>query len=559
MKRFLAILLLLPLLLGCMASAETGETDNSSLLKNDLYVLFTSDVHSGVDCGWTYVGLESVRTRLKEAGYHVLLVDNGDSVSGMPLSTTTKGEANIELMNAMKYDVATVGNHEFDQGMEQFFHFTELADFKYVSCNFTREGKLCLDPYEIFEIDGAKVAFVGVTTPNTINTTRPKHFMDENGKQIYGFCEDRTGEALYKAVQSAVDSARAEGADYVVLLAHLGNKDNCSPWTYADVVSHTRGIDAVLDGHSHDLEGLVMKNETGEDVPRQGCGTKLEGIGYLKIATDGSLETGVWEWHNDRSAVELLGLENGISEELKKANSKLDKGMKNVIATTRYDLSITDPETGVRIVRNQETNIGDLCADAYLKISGADIAFLNSGAIRTSFPKGDISVNDALTEFPFGNYLCVCEATGQEILDALEFGARAWPQENGGWISPGASLRYEVHTYIDSSVVTDDTKLFQKVDGEYRVKNVKVNGEPLDLKKTYTVACTEYLLEDMGDGFTMFADNNFTQYCVMLDNQLLMTYLTENLGGVIGEEYAEPQGRITFVEKAPAPAASGKG
>ena len=552
MKKLLAILLVLPMLFGCFAFADGETAEEAPLLANDLYVLFTSDVHSGVDSGWTYVGLDMIRDNLKAQGYNVILADNGDSVQGEPLATMTTGSANIEMMNALGYEIATIGNHEFDYGMDRFLELAEMAEFPYVSCNFLHNGEAVFAPYIIREFDNAKVAFVGVSTPKTITSSTPKYFMDENGEFVYSFCQGDNGNELYAAVQSAVDAARTEGVDYVVVLAHCGNETACEPWTYANIIENTNGIDAFLDGHSHDTDKVVMLNKDGEEVLRQGCGTKLEGIGYLKIAVDGSMETGLWKWENDVSAPELLGLTTEMTEAYENATEELNTKLAEVVAHTTFDLSISDAATGTRLVRNQETNIGDLCADAYKYVSDADIAFVNGGGVRVTIPAGDITLNDILKVHPFGNALCVCEVTGQEVLDALELSVSAWPGEFGGWLCPAEGLTYEVHTYLPSSVVLDDAKMFVGVDGEYRVKNVMVNGEPLDLEKTYTLACHDYKLHNMGDGYTMFADNVFTQESVMLDNQVLITYITEGLGGTITEEYAEPQGRIVFVEEAPA-------
>lgn len=552
MKKLIAILLVLPMLFGYFAFADGEAAEEAPLLENDLYVLFTSDVHSGVDTGWTYVGLDFVRDNLVAQGNNVILVDNGDSIQGEPLATMTTGSANIELMNTLGYEIATIGNHEFDYGMDRFLELAELAQFPYVSCNFLHNGEPVFAPYIIKEIDNAKVAFVGVSTPKTITSSTPKYFMDENGEFVYSFCQGDNGNELYAAVQAAVDAARAEGVDYVVVLAHCGNETACEPWTYANIIENTNGIDAFLDGHSHDTDKVAMLNKDGEEVLRQGCGTKLEGIGYLKIAVDGSMETGLWKWENDVSAPELLGLTSEMTDAYVDATAELNAKLAEVVAHTTFDLSISDAETGVRLVRNQETNIGDLCADAYKYISGADIAFVNGGGVRVTIPAGDITLNDILKVHPFGNALCVCEVTGQEVLDALELSVSAWPGEFGGWLCPAEGLTYEVHTYLPSSVVFDDAKMFVGVDGEYRVKNVMVNGEPLDLEKTYTLSCHDYKLHNMGDGYTMFADNVFTQESVMLDNQVLITYITEGLGGTITEEYAEPQGRIVFVEEAPA-------
>ena len=553
MKKFLAFLLALTMLLGVGALAE----EDAPLFQQDVMVLFTSDVHCGIESNFGYAGLAMVRDAYKNAGYHVLLVDNGDSIQGEPVGTMTTGEANIKLMNAVGYDIATMGNHEFDYGMERFFELSKMANFPYVSCNFNKGGELQFAPYVVKEFDGVKIAFVGISTPKTLTSSTPKYFQDENGNFIYGFFEDETGEGLYNAVQKAVDDARAEGAAFVVALAHLGNEDECRPFTYADVIANTTGINAVLDGHSHDTDHVEMLNKDGETVLRQGCGTKMEGIGYLKIAAkDGAMKTGVMMWNNDDfNATQLYQLDNDVTKAVAEATDTLNAKLAEVVAKTDVELTINDPvavtDDGkpVRIIRNAETNLGDLCADAYRYVSGADIAFVNGGGIRVSIKAGDITLNDILKVHPFGNALCVCEATGQQILDALEFGAKDVPGEFGGFLQV-SGLTYEIHTYLPSTVKMDEKRMFVGVEGEYRVKNVMVGGEPLDLEKTYTLASHNYMLQDQGDGYTMFKDNVYTQESVMLDNQVLITYITEGLNGVVGADYANPygQGRIVAVE-----------
>ena len=553
MKKFLAFLLALTMLLGVGALAE----EDAPLFQQDVMVLFTSDVHCGIESNFGYAGLAMVRDAYKNAGYHVLLVDNGDSIQGEPVGTMTTGEANIKLMNAVGYDIATMGNHEFDYGMERFFELSKMANFPYVRCNFNKGGEVQFAPYVVKEFDGVKIAFVGISTPKTLTSSTPKYFQDENGNFIYGFFEDETGEGLYNAVQKAVDDARAEGAAFVVALAHLGNEDECRPFTYADVIANTTGINAVLDGHSHDTDHVEMLNKDGETVLRQGCGTKMEGIGYLKIAAkDGAMKAGVMMWNNDDfNATQLYQLDNDVTKAVAEATDTLNAKLAEVVAKTDVELTINDPvavtDDGkpVRIIRNAETNLGDLCADAYRYVSGADIAFVNGGGIRVSIKAGDITLNDILKVHPFGNALCVCEATGQQILDALEFGAKDVPGEFGGFLQV-SGLTYEIHTYLPSTVKMDEKRMFVGVEGEYRVKNVMVGGEPLDLEKTYTLASHNYMLQDQGDGYTMFKDNVYTQESVMLDNQVLITYITEGLNGVVGADYANPygQGRIVAVE-----------
>ena len=525
----------------------------------DILVLFTSDVHCGVDQNFGYIGLKAVKDAAEAAGNHVLLVDNGDSIQGEIIGTMTRGEANVKLMNSIGYDVAIPGNHEFDYGMERFLELTEMAEYPYISCNFNKNGELVFDPYVIKELDGVKLAFVGVTTPKTLTSSTPRYFKDDDGNFIYGFLQDETGEAVYNAVQQAVNDARAEGAQYVIIMGHMGNIEEFRPWTYADIIANTNGIDAFLDGHSHDSDKVVMKNKDGENVVRQACGTKLSSIGWLRIsAANGSVDTGLYNWNNTISAPELFGLVNNMNDELKNATGELNNKLADVVAHTAFDLTINDPvavdDIGnpIRIIRRAETNLGDLCADAFRDQAGSEIAIVNGGGIRVNINKGDITMNDILNVNPFGNMLTVIEVTGQQLLDALEWGTRAVPGESGAF--PHVSgLTYEIHTYLDCTCTQDVNGLFTGVAGEYRVKNVMVGGEPLDLNKTYTLASHDYMLLNQGDGFNMFDGCKILQQSVKLDYQVLIDYFVDTLGGVVGEEYADPygQGRIIAVEEAP--------
>ena len=247
-----------------------------------------------------------------------------------------------------------------------------------------------------------------------------------------------------------------------------------------------------------------------------------------------------------------------MSAAVDEATAALNEKLGEVVASTQVNLTITDPEAvdangkPIRIIRSQETNLGDLCADAYLAQSGAQIAFVNGGGIRVSINAGDITLNDILKVHPFGNAMCVIEVSGQQILDALEWGSRNVPGELGGFLQV-AGLTYEIHTYIESGCVSDENGMFVRVDGERRVKNVLVNGEPIDPNATYTLASHDYMLLNAGDGYSMFAGATLLQDRVKLDNQVLMDYITETLGGVVGEQYDNPygEGRIVIVEEAP--------
>ena len=554
-KRFFALLLTFVLIVGCCSFVAFAEGEET---RPDIVILFTSDVHCGIDQGFGYAGLEQIRDGLVAQGNVVILVDDGDNIQGEPIGTMTKGEALIELMNAAGYEIAIPGNHEFDYGMDQFLSLAEKAKFQYISCNFNKDGELVFEPYVIKELGGAKVAFVGVTTPKTLTSSTPKYFQNEKGEFVYGFFQDETGEGVYKAVQKAVDDARADGAEYVIVLGHMGNEEECRPWTYADVIENTTGIDAFLDGHSHDTEQVTMKNKDGEDVIRSACGTKLACVGYCRIAGDGKITAGVYKWNNDTSAPELLGITNDMSKAVDKASNALNEKLKEVVATTQVKLTINDPEAvdengkPIRMVRRAETNLGDLCADAYRAQSGADIAFVNGGGVRVNIEAGDITLNDILKVHPFGNAMCVIEVTGQQILDALEWGARAVPGENGGFLQV-SGLTYEIHTYIDTPCKQDENTLFAGIEGERRVQNVLVNGKPIDPKATYTLASHDYMLLNQGDGYSMFGGCKLLQDRVKLDNQVLIDYIVDTLGGTVGEQYDNPygEGRIVIVEEKP--------
>ena len=558
-KKFLSLLLALLMVCSLVSGMAFADDEAAAVERSaDIVILFTSDVHCGIDQGFGYAGLSEIYDHLVAQGNKVILVDDGDNIQGEPIGTMTKGEALVDLMNKVGYSVAIPGNHEFDYGMEQFLSLAKQAKFSYVSCNFNHEGELVFDPYVIRELDGMKVAFVGVTTPKTLTSSTPRYFQDENGEFVYGFFQDETGEGVYNAVQSAVDDARAEGADYVVVLGHMGNEEECHPWTYSDVISNVSGIDVFLDGHSHDTDQVVMKDKDGKEVIRAACGTKLSCIGWCRIDTEGKITTGLYTWNNNESAPALLGIANKTSALVDKATSALEKKLKEVVASSEVLLTINDPEEvdangkPIRMVRRAETNLGDLCADAYRIQSGADIAFVNGGGIRVSINAGKITLNDILKVHPFGNAMCVIEVTGQQILDALEWGARAVPGENGGFLQV-SGLSYEIHSYIESPCKSDENGMFAGIEGERRVQNVLVDGKPIDPEATYTLASHDYMLLNNGDGYTMFDGAPLLQDRVKLDNQVLIDYITETLEGVIGEEYEDltGEGRIVIVEEKP--------
>ena len=550
-KKILSFILAASMTAACSTAVSAAEQEGG------IVVLYTNDIHCAVNEDEEnqvlgYARIAGLKKQLETEGNDVILADMGDAIQGDVIGTLSEGEYIIDIMDQVGYDLAVPGNHEFDYGMDQFLSLAEEASFSYLSCNFKdlTSGEPVFEPYEMIEAGGKTIAFIGICTPKTITSSTPKYFQNEDGEFIYGFEQDEDGTALYECVQEAADSARDEGADYVIALSHLGIDASCTPWTSSEVIENTSGIDVFLDGHSHSvIEGETVKNKDGENVLLTSTGTKLSSVGELTIAEDGTFS----------SALISGGMEADPETEayINDINTEFEGILNEVVAETDVALVVNDPATAdqeepVRLVRTSETNLGDLCADAYWAVTGADIGFCNGGGIRADIAAGDITYSDIISVQPFGNEICMVEATGQQILDALEMGVMDLPAESGGF-QQVSGISFEIHTYLDSSVQLDADGMFQSVDGEYRVKNVKVNGEDLDPEKTYTVASHNYMLKNGGDGFNMFQNCNMPLEDIMLDNQALIQYITEDLGGTVGEQYADPYGedRIVIVEEEP--------
>lgn len=554
------------------SSLEDTSTENSGgspvvQADNDsISIIFTNDVHCAIDAnhdedetpclGYAGVGAVVEAAEAKYDADNVTLVDAGDAVQGGPVGTLTEGEAIVDIMNAMGYDYAVPGNHEFDYGMDQFNELVNKSDAKYLSCNFVdASGNTVLAPYAIQTYkdvsDGAqgnsdgvlKVAFVGITTPESLTKSSPVNFQDANGNYIYGFCQDSSGEALYRAVQNSVNEATDEGADYVIAIGHLGNASITQRWSSEAVIANTTGIDAFIDGHSHEEYSRTAPNKDGEKVPLAQTGTKLANVGELTItpSAENDISIGL------TSAATYSNTSSAIQSVVDGVNARLNEIAMQVVGTSDVDLLSEDEATGL-YARWQETNLGDFVADAYRLTLGADVGLVNGGGIRASISKGDVTYYDLLSVQPFGNELCVVEVTGQQLKDALEMGVRELPDSSGGFLQV-SGLTFKVNTSIPSSVKVDELENFLSVDGQYRVYDVKVNGQPLDLNHTYTVASHDYMLLEGGSGMTMFADASILQERVMIDNQSIIEYMNQ-LGGVIGDAYANPEGagRITFTD-----------
>lgn len=516
-------------------------------LDHDVVILHTNDTHCGIEENMGYAGLVWYENQMKEETPYVTLVDAGDAIQGAPVGTLSEGEYLVQIMNKAGYDFAIPGNHEFDYGMEKLLGLSARLDCGYSACNFVNlpSKTQVFAPYRIMEYDDIQVAFVGVATPESITKSTPAYFQDQFGRYRFSFCEDETGEALYSQVQSAVDQARGEGADYVIMVGHLGDNGITEKWSSRSVIANTTGIDAAIDGHSHEVCVENVPNENGEMVVLTQTGTKFANIGKLTITTDGQIQASHVSAVTDAEGnpakdAEMESFINGIK-------SQYEESLKVVLGRTDVDLMDKDPETGLRAVRKAETNLGDLCADASRYMMGADIGFMNGGGIRAGIEAGDITYEDALSVFPYGNMICMAEVSGQKIKDALEMGVKNYPEESGGFIHV-SGLTYTVDSSVPSSVVLDEKRNFVSVDGEYRVRDIYVGEEPLDVNRTYTLASHNYWLKSGGDGMSMLMGCPILKDETMVDVDTITSYISEYLGGTVGEEYKDPrgQGRITI-------------
>lgn len=534
--------MLVTLLAVCMVFVMMPATSFAADVKSDdIVVLYTNDVHSGIDDNIGYAGLAAYKAEKLKQTNHVTLVDAGDAIQGGTSGALSKGQYPIDIMNKVGYDIAVPGNHEFDYGMDRFFELVKASKAKYISSNFMdlRTDKSVFEPYVIKEYGQAKVAFVGISTPESITKSTPAYFQNDKGEYIYGFQNDATGDKLYATVQSAIDAAKKAGANYVIAIGHLGIDEQSKPWTSKEVIAKTTGLDAFIDGHSHStIASEIVKNKEGKDVTLSSTGTKLAAIGELVIS-GGKISTSLITNYEAKDAT--------VDEFIKEVNDKVSALTKKVIGKSAVNLTTMEADGKTRAIRNQETNLGDFCADAYKYAANADIGFIQGGGIRANINAGDITYGDMLAVHPWGSMLCKIEVTGQQVLDALEFATRNTPDEVGGFLQV-SGITFDIDTTVPSTVKTDDNKMYVSVEGARRVLNVKVNGVAIDPYKTYTLASTNYILKDQGDGYTMFKDCKLLLDESLIDTQVLMNYIQDELGGVIGKQYEKRQGRIGVIK-----------
>ncbi len=542
MKRLSFLLLIAAAAVSCSPKATpagSGKAAPSSVGRtNDIVILYDNDVHCSVD---GYAEMAAMKAEKLARTPYVALVSSGDFVQGGSLGAASKGGYIIDIMNAVGYDYVTLGNHEFDYAIPRLRELTGALRARTLCCNLIdlRNDRRMYDPYAIVDFGGTKVAIIGVATPYSFNSSTPAYFQDDAGNYVYSLC----AETFYDNVQNFVDDAREQGADYVVAITHLGDDVNYDPINSQTLAANTRGIDVILDGHSHStVPSRHLTAKDGKDVLYSQTGAHFENIGVLTIKPDGTCST---------ELVPVAGYPKkdpavvAVIDSLKKDYAKLGA---RKIGWSEVMLPAKDAN-GDWLVRKYETSLGDLCADAFRITLGTDIAMLGGGSIRKDLPEGDLRYDDIFNVFPFNNSTCTAVLTGRQILDALEFGVGAWPTDFGGFLHV-SGLTYEFDPSVESPVVYDVNKAFVRIDaGERRVFNVKVfdsltgQYEPIDPARTYTVGGTTYLLRDAGDGYEMLKGLGHDTGTPDVD--ILERYIVESLGGrITASRYGGPQDRV---------------
>ena len=512
--------------------------------KADVTILYTNDVHTYIDNKSpkpTYAAIAALKKSIEDTGRDVLLVDAGDHIQGTAYGSMDDGATIIELMNEAGYDLATPGNHEFDYGMARAKAVLREADFPYVSCNWVdlRTGFNVLPSVKFFFVGGRKIAFVGVTTPETFTKSTPAYFMnDAQTKYIYDILGGEDGQKLYDAVQKAIDKAEFWGADTIIGLGHLGVDPSSSPWTSEEVIAHTHGFTAFIDGHSHTvMANKQVTDASGKAVTLTQTGSYFKNIGKMTVGADGTITTELIDTYEGLDAAVAATASNWISA--------VDDMLGEEIAVGDTKFYINDPATGKRRIRSGETNLGDFVADGIytyfneIEELHCDIAIMNGGGIRTDVEAGPWSFKTCKTVSPFGNVACLMSVTGQQIQDALEFGARfagAEGKENGGFLHV-AGARYTIHPMIPNTVQTNDKNVWTGSATIPRVSNVEIYDkttgtyQPLDPNATYALAGMNYTLRNLGDGFAMFDGATLIKDYVSED-YLVMSSYAAMFGGV---------------------------
>ena len=533
---------------------------------NDIVILHTNDVHCGVSETIGYDGLMLYKKQLLKKYNNVILVDAGDHIQGGTMGTITNGEAIIDIMNKLEYQVVTLGNHEFDYKIPQLEVCEQKLNCGYISINycFHKNKTARYNASKIIEINDKKIGFIGVATPQTLSKTYLNALFDSDGNKVYDFLTENKSQELYDRIQSEIDRLKnEEKVDYIIILGHLGILgDALEENTSAGVIKNIDKVNAFIDGHSHKVYSLYSPDKNSKNVVLAQTGTKLANIGVLIIHTDDTIShENVNEVPYDEDldseiiTIKRNNKEYYVDKDMNKFINDIYESfsdeLNKVIGYTPFPLivfkNITESQDShTQLSRVGENHLCNLVCDAFKELGDADITIMNAGSVRTDINQGNITYQEIINTMPFSNDVLSKKVTGQIILDALEFGVRSLPEPTSRF--PQVSgITYKIDISINSSVIVDEDENFLSVDGERRVYDVKINGEDLDINKNYTLTSNSFIL-DGGDGYFMFNPCEIIQTSIGVDNEVLMKYVNEDLNGIIPSKYQSSENRIIKTE-----------
>ena len=546
--KILAIVLSLVMILALAVPAAAYDyAANAKIFRNDYsgktVILHSNDVHGAID-GYAYMA--ALRDRFEAAGADVILVDAGDFSQGTTYVSTFKGASAVTMMNAVGYDIVTLGNHEFDYGYAKLMENMENAEFAVLCADvyLDETGETIFDAAAVVEMEnGLKLGFFGLETPETATKVNPGMI-----KEI----SFATFDDLYASAQLAVDDLREEEVDLVIGLIHLGVDDESAANGYRsiDLYEQVPGIDFLIDGHSHTV---MTSGENGE--PIASTGTAFQNIGVIVIDN----ETKTIE---DNFLMETAGLEKDalVAAAAESIIDAVDAEYNTTFAKTEYLLN------GERSPgnRTEQTNLGTLITDAMvwsvISVGGLEeyydapvVGVTNGGGIRATIEAGDITKKDINTVLPFGNTVAVIYVTGAELLEALEASTYCTPEAVGGYPQTSG-----IEWVLDTTKEFDQGDVYT-LDGKEssyfapasinRVTITAINGEPFDEAAIYAVVTNNFCAAG-GDTYNVFSrafNDGFGFDTGIPMDEAVMDYITDVLGGVIGEEYAEPSGLATQI------------
>ena len=548
MRKVLALLLSVVMTLTLLVSSAWA--DEPKPLNGKTVILHTNDVHGSIEL---YAKVAAMKGDYEAQGAQVILADAGDYSQGTVYVSLEKGKNAVTMMNLAGYDVATIGNHEFDYGYAQLKSNLNSAAFDVVCANVLQDGNPVFDAYTMINKGGVQVAFVGLETPEAQTKANPA--------LIQGLTF-LAGDEMYAAVQTQVDAARTAGADIVIVLTHLGVDSSSEPNTSYDLYEKVTGIDFIIDGHSHTV---MTKGPEGE--PIQSTGTALNNIGVITIdnATK-KIESNelIPIWHTEEvdgdnvTVYDYTKSDETVANDAKAIIDLIDADYDQKFAESAVDLNGAKAPGN----RTEETNLGDLITDAMMwaiktKAPGVDmtnaVAITNGGGIRAPIAKGDITKKDVNTVLPFGNTLAVVYVKGSELLEALEASTYCTPKSLGGF-PQFAGMEVELNTACeyDANDTTYPGSTYFGPKSINRITIKTVNGKAFDKDATYAVITNNFLAAG-GDTYYAFAAAQ-TQFDTGLPlDEILMEYITVELNGVVTDKYAAPQGRLTIVNNPPVP------